>query len=256
MVDDLEDLKIREKFQYVVISETIGHVDDIQLAFRQLHKVCAPDTRIIIIYFNYLWAPIIKFTEAVGIRMPQSLQHWLPLDDIANLLYLEDFDVIRKGYRVLMPLYLPLISSFFNKILANMPFLWKAAITEIIVARPAETRKDAQDVTCSIIIPCRNEKGNIEPAVKRTPKMGRDTEIIFVEGGSGDGTYDECIRVRKAYPDRNISVLIQEGTGKGDAVRKGFAAARNDVLMILDADLTVPPEDLPKFFRAIVSGKG
>ncbi len=256
LVDDMEDLKIREKFQYVVISETIGHVDDIQLAFRELHKVCTPTTRIIIIYFNYLWAPVIKFSEAIGLRMPQSLQHWLPLDDIANLLYLEDFDVIRKGYRVLMPLYVPVISNFFNKFLANMPFFWKAALSEIIVARPVTARKKAEDVTCSIIIPCRNEKGNIEQAVKRTPELGRNTEIIFVEGGSSDGTYDECIRVKETYPHRNISVLTQDGTGKGDAVRKGFAAACNDVLMILDADLTVPPEDLPKFFRAIVSGKG
>jgi len=255
-VDDLEDLKISEKFDYIILSETIGHVDDIQLAFRQLHKVSTPETRIIIIYFNYLWAPVIKTAEALGIRMKQSLMHWLPLEDIQNLLYLENFDVIRKGYRFLMPLYIPLISGFMNRFLANMPFFWKLALTEILIARPVSTRKAPEDVTCSVVIPCRNEKGNIEQAVLRTPDMGRDTEIIFVEGGSSDGTYQECLRVKEAYGHkRNITVLVQDGRGKGDAVRKGFAAAKNDVLMILDADLTVPPEDLPKFFNAISSGK-
>jgi len=255
-VDDLENLKITETFDYVIIAETIGHVDDIQAAFHEIRKVCTPETRVITIYYNYLWAPVLKFAEMTGIRMRQSLQHWLPLQDIANLLFLEDFDVVKKGYRVLMPVKIPLVSTFFNKFLANMPFFWKLALTEILVARPMATRKAPDKVTCTVLVPCRNEKGNIEQAIMRTPEMGAEMEIIYVEGGSSDGTYEECLRVQQAYPDKNITVLQQDGKGKGDAVRKGFAAARNDVLMILDADLTMPPEDLPKFFNAIASGKG
>jgi ubiquinone/menaquinone biosynthesis C-methylase UbiE len=256
VVDDFADLQINETFEYIIIAETMGHVDDVQAAFQGLQKLCTPETRVITIYFNYLWAPVIKLAELTGIRMKQSLQHWLPLDDIANLLFLADFDVVKKGYRVLMPLKIPLFSTFCNKFLANMPFFWKLALTEVLVSRPMAVRKNPSDTTCTVLIPCRNEKGNIEDAVRRTPAMGRQTEIIFVEGGSGDGTYEECLRVQEAYPNLDITVLQQDGTGKGDAVRKGFDAASNDVLMILDADLTVPPEDLPKFFAAISSGKG
>jgi glycosyltransferase involved in cell wall biosynthesis len=118
------------------------------------------------------------------------------------------------------------------------------------------SRKTPEEVTCSVIVPCRNEKGNIEQAVRRIPDMGKHTEIIFVEGHSEDGTLDECRRVRDKYSQRDISVLVQNEKGKGDAVRAGFAHAKNDILMILDADLTVAPEDLPKFFEAIVHGKG
>jgi glycosyltransferase involved in cell wall biosynthesis len=107
-----------------------------------------------------------------------------------------------------------------------------------------------------VLIPCRNERGNIESAVRRLPKFARDLEVIFVEGHSADGTYEECLRVRDAYPGMDIKVLRQDGKGKGDAVRKGFAAARGEVLMILDADLTMPPESLPKFYHAIASGIG
>ncbi|HFQ89329.1 MAG TPA: glycosyltransferase, partial [Desulfobulbus sp.] len=241
---------------YVLVVDTIGHVDDIQLAFSQLHKVCRPETRVIVVYYNYLWAPVLKFAEFAGLRMRQALQHWLPLGDIANLLYLNDFEVIRKGYKVLMPIRIPLFSTFCNRFLANMPIFWKLSINEVLVAKPMAVRKDPSQVSCSIVIPCRNEQGNIENAIRRTPDMGRATEIIFVEGHSSDGTLAECYRVQEAYPDRDITVLVQDGKGKGDAVRKGFAAARHDVLMILDADLTVPPEDLPKFFDAIASGKG
>ena len=256
LVDDFENLQIKETFDYVIIAETMGHVDDVQAAFQGLHQVCTPETRIITIYFNYLWAPIIKLSELTGIRMKQSLLHWLPLDDIANLLFLADFDVVKKGYRVLMPVKIPLISTFCNKFLANMPLFWKMALTEVLVSRPMATRKPASATTCTVLVPCRNEKGNIENAILRTPEMGRQTEFIFVEGGSQDGTYEECLRIQREYPNKDITVLQQDGRGKGDAVRKGFAAAKNDVLMILDADLTVPPEDLPKFFEAITSGKG
>ena len=108
----------------------------------------------------------------------------------------------------------------------------------------------------SVVVPCRNERGNIEGAVLRTPVLAKWQEIIFVEGNSTDGTYEECERVRAAYPDHNIQVMRQSGKGKGDAVRKGFAAARGDILVILDADLTVPPESLPKFVTALTQGKG
>ena len=253
---DLENLQIEEKFDYVVLVETIGHVDDIQSAFKELHKVCKPETRVIIVYYNYLWEPALKFAEAVGLRMKQPLQHWLPLDDISNLLYLNDFEVVKKGYRFLLPVYIPLVSIFLNRFLANMPFFWKLSLNEILIARPRGGRKSPEEATCSVIVPCRNEKGNIEQAALQTPDMGKSTEIIFVEGHSQDGTLEECKRVKSEYPKKDISVLVQDGKGKYDAVKKGFAHAKNDILMILDADLTVPPEDLPKFFDAIASGKG
>ena len=255
-IGDLENLQIEEKFDYVVLVETIGYVEDIQLAFEELHKVCKPETRLIIVYYNYLWEPVLKFAEAVGLRMKQPLEHWLPLEDISNLLYLSDFEVIKKGYRFLLPIYIPIISTFLNKFLANIPFFWKLSLNELIVARPRGQRKPPEKVTCSVIVPCRNEKGNIEQVVVRTPDMGKHTEIIFVEGHSKDGTFGECERVKDKYPQRDIKVLTQDGKGKGNAVRKAFSQAKNDILMILDADLTVPPEDLPKFFNTIVSGKG
>ena len=255
-VGDIEDLQIEEKFDYVLVDGTIGTVDDIQLAFKELHKVCKPETRLIIVYYNYLWEPALKLAETFGMRMKHLLQHWLPLEDISNLLYLNDYEVVKKGYHCLLPVSIPVLSSFFNKFVAKMPFFWKLSLNEVIVARPMEKRKAPEDVTCSVIVPCRNERGNIEDAIKRTPDMGKHTEFIYVEGGSQDGTLEECERVKAAYPDKDITVLVQDGQGKGDAVRKGFAHAKNDVLMILDADLTVPPEDLPKFFEAISSGKG
>ncbi|GBE40131.1 undecaprenyl-phosphate 4-deoxy-4-formamido-L-arabinose transferase [bacterium BMS3Bbin09] len=255
-VGDFENLEVEEKFDYVLVDGTIGTVDDIYLAIKELHKVCKPETRLIIVYYNYLWEPALKLAETLGIRMKHLLQHWLPIEDISNLLYLNDFEVVKERYHCLMPVHVPGFSTFFNKFLANMPFFWKLSLNEIIVARPLGKRKPEEEVTCTVVVPCRNERGNIEDAILRTPEMGKHTEFIYVEGGSSDGTLEECERVKAKYPEKDITVLVQDGKGKGDAVRKGFAHSENDVLMILDADLTVPPEDLPKFFDAITSGKG
>ncbi len=255
-VGDLENLEIDERFDYVIIAEAIGYVEDIQHAFSQLHKVCKPASRVLILYYNYLWEPVLKCAETIGLRMKRPLQHWLPLQDLENLLFLNEFEVIKKRYQLLLPFYLPVLSRVLNTFVANLPLFSKLCLNEIIIARPLRTRKPSKNVTCSVVIPCRNEKGNIEQAVFRTPELGEHTEIILVEGHSEDGTLEECRRVKDQYAQRDITVLVQDGKGKGDAVRKGFAHAQGDVLMILDADLTVPPEDLPKFFSALVSGKG
>jgi glycosyltransferase involved in cell wall biosynthesis len=157
-----------------------------------------------------------------------------------------------------MPAAVPGASQIANRVMAKLPIVRELALVDYFVAR-ADPQTDPKSLpTVSVICPCRNEKGNIREAVARTPLMGPATELIFVDGNSSDGTVEEIETVIKEYkgPLQLRLVLQGDGKGKGDAVRKGFAAASNDVLMILDSDLTVPPEDLPKFYRALVSQKG
>jgi glycosyltransferase involved in cell wall biosynthesis len=126
----------------------------------------------------------------------------------------------------------------------------------VLIARPAERPADWRP-SVSIVVPARNEAGNIDNAVRRLPRMGPDDELIFIEGGSSDDTWTRIEEaVARQSPGLRIVAAKQDGKGKGDAVRKGFAMARNEILMILDADLTVPPEDLPKFYAAITRGTG
>lgn len=255
-VGDMEKLPLQQKFDYVLLVNTIGYLDDIQQGLEQLKKVCSPKTRVIIVYFNYLWEPVLNIAARLGLRMKRPLQHWLPEKDIENLLQLVDFEIIKRGYRCLVPIYIPFISSFANRIIANLPGFRKLTINDVVVSRLKGAHGKKEDFSASVIVPCRNEKGNIEEVVKRIPDLGKHTEIVFVEGHSQDGSLEECQRVQKAYSDKDIKVLQQDGIGKGDAVRKGFTLASGDVLMILDADLTVVPEDLPKFYDALVNGKG
>lgn len=257
---DAEALALDEQFDYVILAGLLGYLADIQAALTRLQRVCTPQTRVIATFHSYLWEPVLRLGERVGQRMPLPAQSWLSGQDIANLLQITGFRVVKTGRRMLLPRGVPLTAGLLNRYVAQLPLINRLCLTGYVVARPdstTDTETAASLHSCSVVIPARNERGNIEAAVRRMPRLGRHTEIIFVEGHSTDGTFEEIGRVARVYgKDWDIKVLKQDGVGKGDAVRKAFGVASGDVLLILDADLTVPPEDLPKFFDVIVSGRG
>jgi SAM-dependent methyltransferase len=254
------EVKLNEKFDLIVISNLIGYLSDVEAVFMQIRELCHEHTKIIVQYYNYFWQPLINFSEWIGIKKKTPLQNWLTVHDINNLLYLSGFDVYRNTRRMLIPFYIPLISGFFNDYLAKLPFFRWFTLNMYSFAKP-ESRVSREEYNSkyvtSIVIPARNESGNIEDALLRMPRFGKDIEILFIEGNSTDDTWQKIQEIAAKYQDRwNIKIAQQPGKGKGDAVRKGFSMATGDILMILDADLTVPPEDLPKFYDAIASGKG
>lgn len=255
--DDVEALVTAERFDYVVMQDLLGSLDDIWLAFRSLSKVTGPETRLAITSYNPLWEPLVILAEAAGLKVKNPRQNWLAMADIENLLYLNNYEVIKKGYRFLMPFDVPLLSPFLNKFLAKMPFFKNLGLVQFIVARETPARPSPAAYSASVIVPCRNEAGNIEQLFRELPALGKGTELIFVDGDSNDGTVEKIREVSARYPVIPVKLLPQGGAfGKADAVRKGFDAASGDMFMILDADLTVVPEDLKKFYAAIAEGKG
>ncbi len=254
---DIETLAAEEKFDYVVMQDLLGNLDDIWLAFRNLHKATTPETRVIITAYNPLWEPLVMLAEAVGLKGKDPRQNWLAMADIENFLYLNNYEVVKKGRRFLMPFYIPLLSSFFNKFLAKMPFFKELGLIQFIIARENPAKPEPKNYSVSVMVPCRDEAGNMERLFKELPVLGRSTELVFVDGNSSDGTVEKIREEAAKRPDLPVKILLQGGAfGKADAVRKGFDACTGDILMILDADLTVVPEDLRKFYAAIAEGKG
>jgi glycosyltransferase involved in cell wall biosynthesis len=204
--------------------------------------------------YNPAWKPIFAIAEKLGLKPRKPLRNWVSPGDVRNLLELSGFETVAFTRRILFPKQVPLLTTFLNGFLANLwPFM-HFCVSYWIVARPKDEPLGSQRV--SVVCPCRNELGHIAGIVERLPEMGDGTELIFVEGNSTDDTRGEIERQIAAHPEREISLLQQPGKGKGDAVRTGFDAARYEILMILDGDLSVRPEDLPKFYRAIVEGRG
>ncbi len=254
---DPHDLQLDEKFDYILISNSLGRWHDIQQVLERIRPLTSDNTRIVITYYNYLWEGILTLGSLLGIRRPYSYQNWLAPDDIANLLKISNFDVIRTTSYLTMPKRVPPLTTLCNYFLSLLPGFRFFNLVYLVVARPVSAALSDEDLSVSVVVPCRNERGNIEEAVTRIPHMGRETEIIFVDGNSTDGTVEEIEHQIEKHPHRKIRLILQgDGVGKGDAVRKGFAAAEGDVLVVQDADLTAPPEDLPKFYRALRDGKG
>ncbi len=253
-VADAIDFKPGISIDYIIISDLITSIWDVQAFFHNIRSYVNPRTKIIISSYNYLWEPVLNLGEFFGLKAKQPLQNWLSIKDIENILHLEGFEIVKVEKKLLFPKFIPLFNLIVNKFLANLPGINGLDLIQFITARPIYS--EPKEFSVTIVVPARNEKGNMENAIKRTPKFGTHQEFIFIEGNSSDGTYEEMLRVQHAYPEVDMKVMKQTGKGKGNAVREAFDVATCDILMILDADLTTPPEDMPKFYEALRNNKG
>lgn len=252
---DVHTFDLGEKFDYIICSDTLNDLWDVQRALDRVRLHCHPSTRVIINSYSRAWEVPRKIAEAAGIAMPMLPQNWLMASDIKNLLYLSDLEVVRSSQEILSPVYIPLLSRFANRYLAKLWPFSSLALTNLVIARPHEQQAAAPDPIVSVVVAARNEEGNIPRIFERVPQLGGGTELIFVEGNSTDDTYGTIAREMERHPEMNVKLFKQPGKGKGDAVRTGFQEASGEVLMILDADLTVAPEDLPLFYEVLRSGK-
>jgi SAM-dependent methyltransferase len=243
---------IKGRFDAIILSDLINELWDVQRVLGQIKPLCTSRTRIIINFYSRLWEIPLQITQLLNLATPTLAQNWLTHQDVTNMLNLAGFETIRSWQEVLWPLSL---GAFFNKFLVRFWPFNGFALSNFLVARPQPERV-SEKPTVSVIVPTRNEAGNIKAIFERLPKMGRETELVFVEGHSRDDTYAAIEREIVAHPSTPSLLLRQTGIGKADAVRLGFEHASGEILMILDADLTVPPEDLPRFYEALVSGKG
>jgi SAM-dependent methyltransferase len=249
---DVHDLsEVKEKFDVVILSDLINDLWDAQRVFEQIAPLCHSHTRLVINFYSHLWQLPLGIAQSLNVANPTLEQNWLTREDVSSMLYLAGFETFHATREVLWPLP---FGDFANRFLVRFPPFRALALTNVFVARPLPER--ASEPTVSVVIPARNESGNIKAIFERVPKMGGATELVFVEGHSKDNTFEEIQQEQDRHPSQPSLLFQQTGIGKADAVRLGFSKATGDLLMILDADLTVPPEDLPRFYEALVSGKG
>jgi SAM-dependent methyltransferase len=257
LVADAHDFSLDGTFDIVILSDLVNDVWDVQAILEQVRAVCSPSTRVILNFYSKLWQGPLTFVRRLGLANPTGTQNWLAPGDVSSLLSLSGFETITQSREVLLPMRFGPISGFLNRVVVRIwPFNY-GAMTNFVIARlrPAEAGSP-DELSVSVVVPARNEAGNIEAIVERTPQMGSRTELIFVEGNSTDDTYETLERVLRESDSQDMILLRQPGKGKGDAVRHGFAHSSGDILMILDADMTVAPEELPRFYHAISDGTG
>ncbi|MBV8902044.1 MAG: glycosyltransferase [Acidobacteriia bacterium] len=256
-IGDAHDFESNNKYDYIIMSDLVNDLWDVQRVFDSTLRHSHTGTRVIINFYSRLWEWPRKMAEVAGIAKSQLPQNWLTVDDISNLLTLAGFEVIHKTVEILWPFRAFGISYFCNRYLVKLWPFRILGLTTFVVARPRPYSASRSALPrVSVIVPARNEAGNIKSLFERIPEMGAGTELIFVEGHSQDNTYERIACEIAARPGRNAQLFRQVGKGKGDAVRLGFAKATGDLFMILDADLTVSPEELPRFYEAWRRGIG
>ena len=258
---DAHEIPIHTHFDVIILSDLVNDLWDAQVIFEGLRPLCHPGTRIVINFYNNIWRMPLAGVNKLGLGADLLEQNWFSPNDVNNLLRLAGFEIINQRNKILFPLNVSWIQKFFNRYLANfVPFKW-FALTNITIARPQlpallaekETRNSPK---VSVVVAARNEAGHIDSIFRHIRQLGGGTELIFVEGHSTDNTYETIQETMDRYPALDCRLFRQSGKGKGDAVRLGFEKATGDILMILDADLTVPPEDLTRFYDALATGKG
>ncbi len=249
-----EEIELGETFDYVILSDLVPFVDDLLALFGKVAAHSHRDTRIVVHSYSQLWRPVIRVLELLRLKSRVPLRNWVTQQDVENLLQLAGLESVSTTRRILLPLRIPFVSAFCNGFLANLWIVRHLCLTYWIVARVRPT-DERRNLSVSVVVPAKNEAGMIERIVAETPPLGSRSELIFVEGHSTDGTREEILRQIELHPEREIVYIEQTGHGKGDAVRLGFDRARYDVLMILDADLTVRARELPLFLAAIETGR-
>ncbi|MGN6367206.1 MAG: glycosyltransferase [Phycisphaerae bacterium] len=243
--------KLGETFDYVIVSGVLPQLYDLHTALEAIRAVCHDRTRVIVTTFSRVWQPAIRIGEVLGWKARVPDESWIPPAEVRSILGQCDYDIVAQKDGILLPVGIPLVSNLVNRWVA--PMMDWANLCTVTVGRilPRTNRMEIPR-SVSVIIPARNEAGNIKPLLDRVPAMGEKTEVIFIEGNSTDNTWEVIQKTVAEYQGPfSVSCYKQTGKGKGDAVRLGFGKATGEILMILDADISVPPEELPRFVDLI-----
>jgi SAM-dependent methyltransferase len=254
---DAHEISLNCTFDVIILSDLVNNLWDVQRVLERLAPLLTPRTRVVFNFYSRLWEMPLLLAKRLGLAQSVLGQNWLTVPDLRNLLDIADLEILRHWEEFLWPLPTPGVGAFCNRFLVKLWPFNRLALTNFIIARPCPRPLPADpEPLVSVIVPARNEAGNIDQIFQRTPEMSGGTELVFVEGHSQDNTYEAIEAAGAQYPERRWQLWRQTGAGKGDAVRLGFAKARGEILMILDADLTVPPEYLPRFLEVLLSDKG
>lgn len=250
---DLYRLRLKQKFDYVVLVDVLDHLPDIYVALRQIKKVCTPQAQVILTTINPVWEPVLDVAEKLRLKMPEGPHNWVPHADLRNLLELAGFKITTSGFSLLAPKYIPRISDYLNQKMVRWGFWQNLGAVQYFVCQKQPRRK-VRKLACSVIIPAFNEAENISQCIRRVPNIGKVTEIIVVDDGSIDTTAQVVQKI--CSRDKRVSLIrLPKNLGKVWAVKAGFDAATGEVLIILDADMAVPPQELIWFYDLIATGQ-
>lgn len=253
IVGNLNEIDLKGKFDYIIMPNSVEHFTDIQTVLEKVRTNLADEGRLIMTLTNPKWQYVYDLLEKWGLKRPEEPKNWLKMRNLENIAELAGFEVSDSGFRLLIPTHIPILSNFINYRIKGKNTIASLAVEQFIVVKKSLEKKN-KNYSCTVLIPCYNEEGNIAEAIARTPNFCKNLEILIVDDGSRDKTATIVRKVMKK--DKRVKLIsYKPNQGKGHAVRTGFDNAKGEIIMILDADMTVPPEELGRFYNVLASGQ-
>jgi SAM-dependent methyltransferase len=248
----IEDFSEPGRFDAALCINTLEYMWDVGAVLDAVHATLRDNGRLLVTTANPLWSPVFHVASALGLRIPECRRLFITQLDLVNMLELHGFDIVYQRMDLALPKRIPGLSALVNWTLSRIPGVRHLCSTQLVVAR--KIPRTRRDYSVSMVIPCHNERDNVQRCVREARRLGTSTEVIFVDDGSTDGTASAIDP--GLNPDLEVRVIsYSPNRGKGSAVKAGFDAARGDIVVIVDADLTTHPEELQPLYEAFAMGR-
>lgn len=238
------------KIEYVCITGTIADIYDVIEFFSLLRKKLPDHARVIYSNYNLKWEFIFKLSASIGFSKKGPWGNFYRDEDLDCFLDMSGWENIQKMRRYLIPFEFGIITKILDAFV-RLPVIQHFALNTTFIARKSGESKKKEGYSVTVLVPCKNEEDNIEAILKRMPDFGKSIEFVFIDDKSTDKTTERILHFMDIYPDKIIKLIEGPGIGKSEALRTGMKKASGDICMILDADLSVIPEDLPQFYEAL-----
>ncbi len=252
-VFDVNLENIDNKYRTIVISDVVENCDDIYLLFNQVKEILSDNGKLIVTSVNSKWNILISIFEKLNLKEPNETQSYIHTKKIRNIAEGAGFEFINSYTRQIFPFKLLTLGNFLNTILEALFSYLNFGIKSYIVLRKTGFTKN--NYSKSIIIPAKNEEGNLEPLISRIPRNNK-YEIVLSCGDSKDKTLEVANKIKNKENYFSIKVIEQTGNGKANAVWEALEKCTGEVIAILDADISVEPETIDDFFEIIDKNYG
>ena len=251
---DLNDSKltslstINKKYQRIILTDVVENYDDVFALLNIVSNLLTIDGKLIISSINTKYLILSRTLEFLKLKDSNENTSYIHVKKIRNITSGVGLEYQKFYTKQLFPFSFFYVGNVINKIMEIISFQLNLGIKTYIIFRPAIITNSKNSK--SIIIPAKNEEGNLVELVSRIPKF-ENTEIIFSYGKSKDNTLKVMKQITQSNKLFKFKLVKQTKNGKANAVWEALNVVENDLIAILDADISVDPETLSDFFDII-----